>query len=78
MSLDEDVETAIGQLAGALGEAGTAVTHDPLPAVVAAHSQIVRLFQNLISNAIKYRSPDRKPTAAYFRAARGQILGHFN
>ncbi|HXE11540.1 MAG TPA: ATP-binding protein [Bryobacteraceae bacterium] len=63
LSLDQDVETAIGQLSGALQEADAAVTHDPLPAVVAAHSQIVRLFQNLISNAIKYRSPDRKPTA---------------
>lgn len=57
------METAIGQLAGALEEAEVAVTHDPLPAVVAAHSQIVRLFQNLISNAIKYRSPERKSTA---------------
>ncbi|HEY3453186.1 MAG TPA: ATP-binding protein [Bryobacteraceae bacterium] len=63
LSLDQDVETAIGQLAAALEEADAAVTHDPLPAVVAAHSQIVRLFQNLISNAIKYRSPNRKPTA---------------
>jgi len=63
LSLDQDVETAIGQLAAALEEADAAVTHDPLPAVVAAHSQIVRLFQNLISNAIKYRSPGRKPTA---------------
>ncbi len=63
VSLDQDVETAIGQLAGALEEAEAAVTHDPLPALVATHSQIVRLFQNLISNAVKYRSPDRKATA---------------
>jgi PAS domain S-box-containing protein len=61
MPLDEDVETAITQLAGALEESGAAVTHDPLPQVVASHSQIVRLFQNLISNAIKYRLPDRSP-----------------
>ena len=63
LSLDQDVETAIGQLAAALEEAHVAVTHDPLPAVIGAHSQLVRLFQNLISNAIKYRSPDRKPAA---------------
>lgn len=61
LSLDEDVEGAIVQLAGALEESGAAVTHDPLPPVAAIHSQIVRLFQNLISNAIKYRSPDRSP-----------------
>ena len=29
--------------------------------VTAERSQIARLFQNLISNAIKYRSPDRLP-----------------
>jgi PAS domain S-box-containing protein len=63
ISLDQDVETAIAQLAGTLEESGAAVTHDPLPPVVAAHSQIVRLFQNLISNAIRYASPDRKPAA---------------
>jgi PAS domain S-box-containing protein len=63
MSLDEDVETAIAQLVGSLEESGAAVTHDPLPPIVAAHNQIVRLFQNLISNAIKYRSPERKPMA---------------
>lgn len=63
VSLDQDVEAAIAQLAGSLEESGAAITHDPLPPVVAAHSQIVRLFQNLISNALKYRSPDRKPMA---------------
>jgi PAS domain S-box-containing protein len=62
MPLDQDMETAIAQVAGALEESGAAVTHDPLPPVVVAHTQIVRLFQNLISNAIKYRSPDRKPS----------------
>jgi len=72
MSLDQDVESAIAQLVGALEEANAAVTHDPLPDVVAEHSQIVRLFQNLIGNAIKYRSPDRKPTAHIFARPEGK------
>lgn len=71
MSLDVDVETAIAQLAGTLEESGAAVTHDPLPSVVAAHTQIVRLFENLIGNAIKYRSPDRKPTVHVCARAEG-------
>jgi light-regulated signal transduction histidine kinase (bacteriophytochrome) len=51
----------MSQLAAAIEESGAAVTHDPLPTVMAERTQIVRLFQNLIGNAIKYRSPDRPP-----------------
>jgi signal transduction histidine kinase len=36
------------------------VTHAPLPVVVADKTQLMQLFQNLIGNAIKYRS-DRPP-----------------
>ena len=61
ISLDQDVESAMSQLAHAIEESGATVTHDPLPTVTAERSQIARLFQNLISNAIKYRSPDRAP-----------------
>lgn len=61
ISLDQDVESAISQLAHAIEESGAAVTHDPLPTVTAERSQISRLFQNLIGNAIKYRSHDRPP-----------------
>jgi chemotaxis family two-component system sensor kinase Cph1 len=32
------------------------ITRDPLPSIYANDQQIVQLFQNLISNAIKYRS----------------------
>lgn len=34
------------------------VTFDPLPTVIADTAQIVQLFQNLISNAIKYRGEE--------------------
>ncbi|MGI8962830.1 MAG: PAS domain-containing sensor histidine kinase [Bryobacteraceae bacterium] len=61
ISLDQDVESATSQLARAIEESGAAVTHDPLPTVMAERSQITRLFLNLIGNAIKYRSPDRPP-----------------
>ncbi len=33
-----------------------------LPTVMGIETQLVQLFQNLIGNAIKYRSPDRSPT----------------
>ena len=61
ISLDEEVEAALSQLAGSIQETGATVIHDPLPAVTAEHSQVTRLFLNLIGNAIKYRSAGRAP-----------------
>ena len=61
ISLDDEVEAAISQLAASIDEAAAMVTHDPLPQVTVEHSQVTRLFLNLISNAIKYRMPERKP-----------------
>lgn len=60
-SLDGDVEAALSQLTGVIQETGASVTHDPLPIVTAERDQVTRLFLNLISNAIKYRSPERAP-----------------
>jgi PAS domain S-box-containing protein len=34
------------------------VTHDALPAIHADSIQMIRVFQNLVGNAIKYRSPE--------------------
>jgi PAS domain S-box-containing protein len=59
--LDMAVEAALSQLAASIQESGAAVTHDPLPTVAAEHSQMTRLFLNLISNGIKYRAPNRTP-----------------
>jgi len=60
VSLDDEVEAATSQLKAAIDEAAAVVTHDPLPKVTVEHTQITRLFLNLISNAIKYRALDRK------------------
>jgi len=48
-------ERALANLEGAIKESGTVVTHDPLPTVMGETLQFVQLFQNLISNAIKFR-----------------------
>jgi signal transduction histidine kinase len=52
------LETALFNLAAKIAETGAVITHDALPQVLADQMQIVQVFQNLISNAIKYRSKE--------------------
>jgi light-regulated signal transduction histidine kinase (bacteriophytochrome) len=44
-----------------IDEAGAEVTASELPTVAIHHSRLAQLFQNLISNAIKYRSKEVAP-----------------
>lgn len=48
-------ERAKVNLHTAIDESGATVTAGPLPAVMAAESELTRVFQNLIGNAIKFR-----------------------
>lgn len=47
---------ALANLSGMIDENNAAITHDTLPTVCIDQSQLTMVFQNLISNAIKYRS----------------------
>lgn len=55
------LESALRNLGLAIRESGATVTHDLLPEVRADGTQLAQLFQNLIGNAIKFRSPERPP-----------------
>ncbi|QIR38850.1 GAF domain-containing protein [Tolypothrix sp. PCC 7910] len=46
----------LSNLRGRIHETGAMITHDPLPTVMADSTQLMQLFQNLIANAIKFRS----------------------
>jgi signal transduction histidine kinase len=46
---------ALANLALTIEETNATVTHDPLPTVMADEVQLIQTFQNLISNAIKFR-----------------------
>ena len=49
------LQEAVNNLHSAIEESGAELTYDLLPTVIADASQLSRLFQNLISNAIKFR-----------------------
>lgn len=51
---------ALANLEASIEETGAVITYDELPGITADKSQFVRLFQNLIGNAIKYRG-ERTP-----------------
>jgi PAS domain S-box-containing protein len=50
------IAQALGNLQRAVEESGARVTCDPMPTVTADASQLQQLFQNLLGNAIKFRS----------------------
>jgi light-regulated signal transduction histidine kinase (bacteriophytochrome) len=61
VALDEDLEAALTHLTQAVEESGASITHDPMPTIQVDRGQMVRLFQNLIGNALKYRKPNQPP-----------------
>jgi PAS domain S-box-containing protein len=52
------LDKAVFNLQIAIKESGAVITHDDLPTVMADSSQLARLFQNLISNAIKFHGKE--------------------
>ena len=72
IALDEDLEAALTLLAQAIEESGATVTHDPLPTMQLDRGQMVRLFQNLVGNALKYRNPNESPKIHVGAEQRGE------
>jgi PAS domain S-box-containing protein len=52
------LDKAVLNLQIALKESGAVITRDDLPTIMADSSQLIRLFQNLIGNAIKFRGKE--------------------
>jgi chemotaxis family two-component system sensor kinase Cph1 len=61
INTSEALNTALFYLKGAIEECNVKITHDTLPTITADQNQISKVFQNLISNAIKFRKPDEPP-----------------
>ena len=67
--LEEIVEAVRGNLAAAIEDSGAVLTRDPLPVVALPPSQMLQVLQNLVSNAIKYRS--KAPPQIHITAEQG-------
>jgi PAS domain S-box-containing protein len=66
------LQQSLASLAEALRESGATVTYDPLPEVFIGQAHLHQVFQNLIANALKYRTeeaPRIHVSAARFAAA---------
>jgi PAS domain S-box-containing protein len=49
---------ALANLRASIESSGAVITHDPMPEVVADGAQLSQVFQNLIGNAIKFRTEE--------------------
>ncbi len=59
--LDVSLNEAISVLRVRFEETGAEIVYEPLPEVVGEEKQLALVFQNLLSNALKYRSEDVRP-----------------
>jgi PAS domain S-box-containing protein len=72
---NDALQAALTDLASAVSEAGAHVAAEQLPASVPVHrTHLQQLFQNLVGNAVKYRSPQRVPEV---RIGAEQDNGHW-
>jgi light-regulated signal transduction histidine kinase (bacteriophytochrome) len=62
-SSEDVLAKTLAGLGMAVQESGAKITHDPLPTVMADDTQLRQLFQNLMSNGIRYRNS--KPPAIH-------------
>jgi PAS domain S-box-containing protein len=58
ISSENALKEALTNLRATIQESGAVVTHDVLPAITTDDTQLAQLFQNLVGNAIKYRSAE--------------------
>jgi PAS domain S-box-containing protein len=59
---NEALQAALANLDGAIAQSGATIDCGPLPTLRVHNTHLQQIFQNLIGNAIKYRSLDRVPS----------------
>lgn len=74
LDLSELLDQAKKNLAVTIKESGALITNDPLPVLPVYRALIIQLFQNLIGNAIKFRSKDPPKIHIGAQCMKGQWL----
>ena len=68
IEVEKALERALNNLRGRISQTEAVITHSKLPVIMADGTQLMQLFQNLIGNAIKFRS--EKPVEIDIHASR--------
>jgi PAS domain S-box-containing protein len=61
VDLNDVVQVVLEDLEDSIENTSATITVRKLPTVLGFETQLVQLFQNIIGNALKYRSPERAP-----------------
>jgi K+-sensing histidine kinase KdpD len=73
--LNEVLKDVLSNIAVSVEQSGVTITHDQLPCVLADRTQLLQLFQNLMINAIRFRS--EAPLIVHVSVAPGGSLWQF-
>ncbi|MGE0222671.1 MAG: ATP-binding protein [Acetobacteraceae bacterium] len=74
-ALDEIVAQVQTDLGRMIEATGASIAVDPLPSVVCDAGQMQQVFQNVLSNALKYRHADRAPVIRIAATLRPPLVG---
>lgn len=61
VNMEAVLADALSNLGEAVTESNARITHGALPVIIGAHTQLVQVMQNLVSNAIKFSKVDTVP-----------------
>jgi light-regulated signal transduction histidine kinase (bacteriophytochrome) len=77
VDMETAVHEALGNLKLSIEESGAEIDIAKLPVIMGDRSQLLRLFQNLIGNALKYRNSQTVPRIAIGAKKKGDFWEFF-